>query len=629
MVTVADLITDAQEYASTSFTEAQTIMDNVQAAIDGIRSSYWSYSAPPLAEPSPYAAREVPAFIPVNLTLPADPGEFPDLLGIPAIDLSGQPTAPTGVPTIDAPAKPSGLPEFTTAAPVITTSFTFPEPPAALSRAEIEMPVVGEVTLPANPNVVLPSFTAEAPADPDAPPTDYAADFVANYRDAAPTMYSAIEGQADTLIARYNPQFTAQMAALESKLAEYIEGGSALSESVENALFERTKDKITAEARRATRDTLRAAAKRGITMHDGVMNANLRSIRVAGIDGHMRAAVEVYVKQAELEQQNIQFAITTSTGLRNAMLSATIAYHGNLIQINGQAMEYARALLNTAIELYNTQVKFYTAKLDVYRAQAAVYESRIRGAMAAVDLYRAELSAAETQVGVDRAKLDAYRIQIDGLQAYADVYKTRVDVVLGTANLEKLKLEMFDSQVRAYGSQVQAKGAEWDAYRTAYSGEEMKVKVFGAQVDAYSAQLAGYNAKIGAQTEAIRAVTATNSATSQQYSSQVEAYRAKVAALGQKANVEIALNESALNAFKAGVAADVSAQDAALQYYKTKAELIQSDQATFVTSQKAIADLNISKAKAIADASISAGTVYGNLAGAAISGMNTIVSQSE
>jgi hypothetical protein len=629
MVTVADLITDAQQYADQSFADAQGVLDNVQAAIDGISAPFWSYSSPPLAEPSPYEPREVPTFAPVSFTFPADLGDMPTLLGIPSIDLSGQPTAPTDVPTIDAPVKPSGLPEFTTPAPAITTSFTFPDAPAALTRPEVEMPAVSSVTMPTNPGVVLPSFTAEAPADPDAPPTDYAANFVANYREASPLMYAAIEGQADTLVSRYNPRFHAQMNALETKLAAYVEGGSALSVEVENALFERTRDKVADEARRANRDTLRAAAKRGITMSDGVMNANLRSVRNAGIDAHMRAAVEVYVKQAELEQQNIQFALTTSAGLRTAMLSATISYHGNLIQINGQALDYARSLLEAAIEVYNTQVKFYAAKLDVFRAQASVYETRVRGAMAAVDLYRAELSAVETQLNVDKAKLDAYRTQIDALQAYADVYKTQIDIVLGTANIEKLKLELFDSQVRAYGSQVQAKGAEWDAYRTAYAGEEMKVKVFGSQVDAYRAQLAGYSAKIEAQSDAIKATTATNAAIAAQYGSQVDAYRAKVGALSQKATAEIAINESTLSAFKAAVAADVSHVEADLAYYKTKAEAIRADQETFVKSQKAMADLNIAKAKAIADAATTAGQVYGNLAGAAISGMNTLVAQTE
>ena len=48
--------------------------------------------------------------------------------------------------------------------------------------------------------------------------------------------------------------------------------------------------------------------------------------------------MDIAVKQAEIEQANLQFAVTQSMNLRQVALQATQAWAGNLLQINGHPL---------------------------------------------------------------------------------------------------------------------------------------------------------------------------------------------------------------------------------------------------------------------------------------------------
>ena len=46
------------------------------------------------------------------------------------------------------------------------------------------------------------------------------------------------------------------------------------------------------------------------------------------------------------------------------MLSAALCYHSNLVQINGQALDYGKAVVAAIVEVYNLQVRAFGARLD-------------------------------------------------------------------------------------------------------------------------------------------------------------------------------------------------------------------------------------------------------------------------
>jgi hypothetical protein len=438
-----------------------------------------------------------------------------------------------------------------------------------------------------------------------------------------------LNGQVDAMLSKHNPRYHEQMAKIETQLAKYLEGGTGLSASVENAIYERARSKNNAETRR-TRDTaLLDAAGRGFTLPTGALMSLIQRSRQAGADNNAVAAREIVVMQAEMEQKNLQFAVTTSTGLRTAMLSAALNYHQNLISINGQALDYAKARLGAMIEVYNIAVKAFEAKLDAYKAEASVYEVRLKASLAGIELFKAEIDALQALANVDKSKIDVFRARIDSLTAVSNVYRSQIEAVQGRASLEKLKLEVFQSRVQAYTAQVQGKNAEWQGYSHAIDGQTALAKIFDTQVSAYGAQVNGYKAGIEAKTEVIRAAALTNKARAEQYSATLSGYSAVVQARGEVARTKLENNRQDIIAFQAQTQAAVANSQVGIEYYKAYSNVAIANAEMRIKAQVQSSENQIRYGATIANIAEAQGKTFASLAAAAMSGMNALAVESK
>jgi FtsZ-binding cell division protein ZapB len=433
----------------------------------------------------------------------------------------------------------------------------------------------------------------------------------------------------DALMAQYCPRYAEQMSAIETQLATYMAGGTGLNAAVENAIYERSRSKQDGEARRLQDAAWSSAADRGFTLPNGALVAGLQSARQAAADNNAASAREIVVVQAEMEQKNLQFAVTTSTGLRTTMLNATLAYMQNLTAINAQALDYAKAVLGAIIEVYNAQVKAFGVKMEAYKAEAAVYEVKIKGAMAYVDLYKAEIDALQAMTQVDRAKIDVYKARIESLQAYASIWKTQIEAVLGRVSLEKLRVDAFQAQVQAYSAMVQGKNAEWQGYEAAINGETAKAKMFATQVDAYSAQVNGAKAKVEALSEVARSAAVTNQARASQYSATLQGYSAVVNARGDVAKLQVDIGRQKLTAFQAETQYEIARAQLLSDWYKATSNVAVENNRMQIQSAQVDVDLFKTTSATVASLAHSNAQTYASLAGAAMSGMNSLVSQTE
>lgn len=539
--------------------------------------------------------RERPKFskLPPVLVFPSRPSEMEDFtepapdinatldLGeAPSMDPGEQPTRPE----IVLPQQPGQLRQLQSTAPNIRTDFRVPEPPALLERIG-EAPTVRDRAEPEAPQIDIPLFSAVAPAAPGDAPAEIATELIKTYRETAPAFIAALEGQLDARMEKINPEFHNQMALLEGRLRSFIvDQGTALRPEIENAIYERSKDKVSAEFRRARDSAYSDAAKRGLTLPDGAAFSAVRHARLAGADANARAAVEIAVKQAEMEQQNIQFAITTSNQLRATALQASISYHQSLVSINGQAVDVAKAVVNNIIEAYNASLKVYSAKMEGYKAEATVYEAHLRAIATTVEVYRSRISALQAMVQVDATRIEAYKAGIGALQATADLYQSQIQALVAQTGLEKLKLEAFGAEVEAYRAEAQAKAAEWQGYAAAIGGEEAKAKLYAANMDGFRAlveskraQMEGYKVGVDAKIAGLGAERL-----------KIEGYAAKVQAYAAKAQAK----RGAWDGYSAGV----SGETAKIQGYSAEVGAYAQE----VAGWKAQVDANAAKISGVA-----------------------------
>lgn len=552
-----------------------------------------------------------------------DFGAAPGMDPIPRPNYGEAPENTATKPTFEKPQVPSTLAEFSADLPSLG-DITVPPAPSALSSLDITPPELTQITVPPVPKVVLPEFMATAPDLNIQAPSDYAERFARDYAGMSVSMRSALNAEVDAQLTKINPEYHAQMAKLEDKLSRFMEGGTALPVAVEQALFNRARDKTNGEYLK-TRDTIfKEGAKRGFTIPAGAQFSALAQARQAAGDNNARAAMDIAVKQAELEQQNIQFAVTQSANLRGVILNSLASWFGSLIQLNGQSLEYARDTLQAAIALYDTLVKVAGARVEIYKAEASIYEVRLKAVLAVYDVYMAEIKGLEAQVNIDTARVSAFSAQASAYGALANAYKATIDGVVAKAQLEKLKVDIFGAEVQAYSAQVNAKQAEWQGFTAQVQGETARMAVYETEVRAFGLETQAHETQVKAYSAEVQAITAKNEGAYKVFTAAVQAYTAQVSGASESAKAEIASFASTLHAYTAGVSAEeakarllIQQQDAIL-----RATLSQYD----VNSRVAIASMTSQNQYNVAAAqvAVSAGGVYGNMAGSAMAGVNAL-----
>lgn len=438
------------------------------------------------------------------------------------------PTRPSQpVPNIQEPTRPTETRAFSLQAPSIDTSWSsrLPTPPSAFSGA---IPTIGQIDLPQKPSISMPTFTGTMPADIGAPP-DVSRVVQGTYRDMQPVMVEALNGQVEVWIQKFNPEYHAQMSRLEQRLHELSSGETetGFKPHVEDAIYGRARSKISAEAMRATSEAAGAMAGRGFTLPNGALFAAMNQARRSGNDQLAGTGREIVIKQAEMLQNNIQFAITQSANIRTTMMQGALNYFGALIQLNGQVVNMAQAVVESMVKAHDMIVRTYTAKLDAYKAEVSVYETLIRATTATIDIYKAEIEGEKAKVDVDVARIQAYREQVNAHQSQVSVYQAQVQAVITAAELEKLKIAAFEAETRAYSAEVQAKQGEWQAYSSAWGGEEAKIRAYIATNQVYQTELEAHKVAIQSESARIDAEIKGKEAELRAYTAEVEAKRAE------------------------------------------------------------------------------------------------------
>jgi hypothetical protein len=627
MSVASDLMSAAVANANTMRTDAQASLDKALATM-GEPMIIHPGAIPITPLKLDFTPGDVPQYGGPHYTEPKqDFGKAPDMVPIPA------PTYQPIGPKLDArnpgytdPATPAGLRTFDDKPPT-PADLTVPPSPDALTNFDFTPPVPREIVVPDTPHPSLPEFSAQRPNTDLTPPSDLATTFEQNYQNISPSMRQALNAEMDAQLNKINPGYTSQLAALEARLNTYIAGGTALPVSVEQNIYNRARDKTNDEYLN-TRDTVwQEGAKRGFTIPGGAQFSALTQARQAAADNNAHAAMDIATKQAEMEQNNIQFALTQSQTLRVAVMGAMNAWFGSLIQLNGQGLEYARDVLQATIALYDTKVKLATAAIEIYKADAQVYEVRLKAVLAVYDVYRAEIEGLKAQVEVDHAKVELYSARMSALGALANAYRATIDGVVAKASIEKIKVDIFGAQVQAFSAEVGAKQAEWTGFTAQVNGKTAAISAYGEEVRAYGTEVQARGTEIQAYEAQVRAATAQNEGAYRVYTAAVQAWSEQVRGMSVSVQAEVSSFEATLHAYVAKVTASEAFARLGLQEQETvlRAAIAQYDTDARVLIASANGYNNYMKAAA--DVAVSAGTVYGNMAGSAMAGIGTLAAE--
>ncbi len=575
--------TQAQAYASAAQTQLTSFLDVLNTTIyqPPTLSVTWN-SLPP---PSIAALPDVPL-------LPDIQFQMPD--GLPqALELDA--------PTFE-------IDDFNEEAP----GLNLPTAPTLTYGAVPIVPDVGEVLIPDAPEVTLPELPALLSlSTPTFAGVDLREDWLERLENipelelVAPTPYSYTRG----------PEYASfLLTQLKNTLHSRMNGGTGLEPAVEQAIWDRSRDRETQIGLANEADVMRQSEALGFQLPAGVLAAQLRQAQRDYYGKLSELSRDIAIKQADLEQQNLRETITAGIQLEGQLINYSY-------QLEALSFESAKAYAENAIAVNNAAIEQYRALLQGYQTYADAYKTIIQAELAKVEVYKAQMQAEETKANVNRAVVEAYKAQIEGAMARVDIYRAQVGAAQTLVQLEQAKIGAAGEQIKAFIAQVNAETAKIEAFKAQMSGEQTRVDIYKTKAQAFSA-------KVGAQAERARAEVSRFSALYQAKASEWEGFRARVMAEAERIRALGIQSSTLLDGYKAAATATVAEAEVQTKVWEGQIKQYEAGQNIVLQTAKINADNLIATNSARLDAAKVAAQVYSQLTASAYSMINASASVS-
>lgn len=532
-------------------------------------------------------------------------------------------------PTYNAPPEPPGVGDFTATPPADPGTPPMPSDPQFITMPSLALPVdPNSIHMPTPPTLGTANFEGVRPAgitpvDPNVIVNRYTSE-VADHRNQ---LLPWLQQGADTLISKYAPDYHSLRAKINTAIIAYTDpttgGGTGIPVNVENAILARNSDRVGLEFQRAISTVQDTMAKRGFTIPPGVVIDAVRQAAVGMGDAQVRGSADLATKNLELEQQQFQFMFKLGEALEEKMLDVVTQYLRLSLEMDAQAVAYAKEIVSTYIAAYNLQVLVYKALYEGYATDAEVFKARIAANESLVRNYEAQIKAEMAKVEIDSAYVGMLQAAANANLSIANAYKSQVDAALAKLEVTKIQLGIFEARARAYAAQVGAFEARWRGYAAQVEGELGKFKAYTAQAEAYVAQVQGERAKIERDIARVNAAAETNKAIGSYNESVTRVYAVQ-------ADAAISAYKGAIEGYSAESNVVIKQSDIEVEYWRTKANLIFQEFNVSVQQLFEYAREQMNLFRGQMEAAVNAANglahasqVAGNLAGQAMGGLTS------
>lgn len=359
-------------------------------------------------------------------------------------------------------------------------------------------PILEDIVIPELPNfTAIPEFLGEAPSTIDPP--------------ALQTLNFTEEEYMSSL-----------QTSAEAWLQNIIDnGGTGLSQAVEQGIYDRSRTRESAAFRQNIDEATDQFAASGFSRPNGALRAKIDNIRADYQNRVEDLNRKLTEDQEKLAQANTQFAVS-ETGKLEAV---KMQFHSDVMD---RSLKFAEALVSTHESVYNLKLAEYQARVESYKTDAQVHRDLIEAIYAEVNQYKAQVEASEVSSRVNDSKVNQYNSQVNALKAMVDFYRADMDAVKIHGEIEGLKLERYRTEVDAARIGIQAQSEQVRVIETQIKAQETKLTAYRAEVEAAKSYNDSERLKIEAKRAVIDSQLANNEKKIQSYESAVEGYKAAV-----------------------------------------------------------------------------------------------------
>lgn len=588
---------DARDHASTAFTEAMEFIDKIASYLPNLFRGFdadiefrdidspkldpgFDEIEKPILNLPPITPIEFPDYPPfgdglyeVNFGRIGSPPSF----NIPDPDI--QPIDRPDPLNVSAPSDP----------PVISTDFTFPNEPVTSIPS---VPTFEELNIPESPAFSFPLFDYIPPVYVGGDPPEINNDWSEN------------PYESELLNATYNE--------LKDRV---LNGGTGLNPVVEQAIWDRARNREDINAKRSRLEVLRTEAARGFVRPSGSSLAALDTLAQETQNKVSDLSREISIKQAELEQRNIEFALQQAISLENLLIQ-------NNNNVLNRAFDMQKQIQMLSIEIYKVQLQKFQIELETYKTYSTVFETQIRSELSKAEVYKTQVQAEALRNEINKSKVDLYNAQLNGIKTSVDVYKTTVDAVSSRIQAEALKLQNYKAEVEAYSAQVSAKRDEYSMYSESIKAELSKAQIYDSKVKAFVSRVEAY-----AKTADIE--TKLQEASINLEDLKIKNHNFKIEALVKKADVELkqisALVEKFrgdIQAYQASVSAESSRIDSVARAYESEVRLSTAEADVALKNADILLKQLSTESELILKALEAGASISSQLAAASLAGIN-------
>lgn len=452
-----------------------------------------------------------PTFSDVSVTLPT----APVLADVAAPAVTDAPVEPDfGALTYSKPAAPNtAMPVRPDLAEPTLIQIVVPDAPAL---PDIEDPTLYDIVLPDVPTFTVPTFDAVRP--------------VRDFTVPVQTFAWQAVAYDNTMI-----------DSVKSRLSDMTINGLGLPADVEQALFDRQRNREDALTLQATQDASDTLASRGLRQPQGLLTRTLDRIRTESRQRTSGANRDLTIRMAELAVEGVKFALSQAITLEVALVQVNV-------QNNELALKGASAAQQFAIDLFNTRVALFNADMEGFKTDAAVFESRIRALDSQVNLYKSQVDAQKVIGDVNESLVRSLSERLRARGVLIDLYRANVEAARAKGEIntqlleqERLRLQTFQADVEAWSTQQQGYKISVDAELGNVQALEALGNVYGRRVETWATKNKLYFDQGRFQIEA--------------QIQQLEKYKALLQGANIDAQTQIAVRDSQTRVYGADVAA--------------------------------------------------------------------------
>ena len=200
------------------------------------------------------------------------------------------------------------------------------------------------------------------------------------------------------------PYVSSVLDALKAKLLyDILNFGTGLPEAVENAMYDREKERDL----RALSDTVDRLATRwseaGFSLPDGILTAMTSMADVEYQNRLSDKSRKIEEDSFKMGMDHQHFVLTASSNLEDVLMRMNGETNKNKILA-------ATAILEAGIKIFEALIKEQMAKVELYKAEAQAYEAN---ANAIASIAKADTAIIEARVAYNKARADVALKQIE------------------------------------------------------------------------------------------------------------------------------------------------------------------------------------------------------------------------